>query len=162
MTERIDKVLDMWENKVDLRNAYIFGDENIELPEFAELFKQTFEIIKNVKSEYMQKNIVPQEAFTYLRLLTTLSKYTTCDCVEDQSENKTFAATALIAQTLVDYATFEWKNNDEENQGIFSLDRDEYPYYCDVPQKTDNKFYSYNIYDGNFEEILELAADLGL
>ena len=162
MTERIDKVLEMWNDKVDLMNAYVFGDENIELPEFAELFKQTFEIIKTVKNDHLQKNIVPQAPFTYLRLLTTLSKYTTCDFVEDQSEDKTFTATALIAQTLVDYATFEWMNNNEVNQGVFSLERDDYPYYGGIPEETDAKNYSYNVYDGNFEEVLELAADLGL
>ena len=42
---------------VELRNPYIFGDEEISLSEFSELFKDTFEIIKTAKNDFIYKGI---------------------------------------------------------------------------------------------------------
>ena len=162
MIKKINKALVEWENKVDLRNPYTFADEDVVLADFAEMFKDTYEIIKTVKNEYMHKNILLDSyiQFAYLRLLTTLSKYTTYDIVEDESENLKFSATCIIAQKLVEYATWGTVDNEDEAKGIFSFSRDDYPYYDDMPEESDDKYYEYDVYGADFTEVLELAAQL--
>ena len=162
MIKRIYKALDEWEHKVDLRNPYTCAMEEIVLADFAELFKDTYEIIKTIKNEYMHKNILPDSftQFEYLRLLTTLSKYMTYDIVEDESDDRKFSATCIIAQKLVEYATWGLMDNKEESQGIFSFCRDDYPYYGDIPKEPGNTYYKYDVYRADFTEVLELAAQL--
>lgn len=175
MKEAINQTLKLWENQVELRNAYTFGEEDILLDEFAKLFKDTFEIIRTAKNEFIYKNIAPADSvvsLAYLELLTTLSKYMTYDCMNDESEDKKFTVTCLVAQKLADYATskggFEIVgktsicfDSDDEKQGVFTFFRDDYPFYdSDFDEDDEMKTYLYNIYDGNFEEVLNLASQL--
>ena len=187
MKEAINQTIRMWENQVELKNAYTFGNEDILLDEFAKLFKDTFEIITTAKNEFIYKNIAPVDSavsFAYLKLLTLLSKYMTYDCMDDESEDKKFTTTCLVAQKLVDYATSTGGyeivggrvcktstciDDDDERQGVFTFFREDYPFYAygDFDEKdkelrdSHNIYgYSYNIYDGNFEEVLNLASQL--
>lgn len=175
MKEEINQTLKMWENLVELRNAYTFGEEDILLDEFAKLFKDTFEIIRTAKNEFIYRNIAPADSavsLAYLELLTLLSKYMTYDCMDDESGDKKFTATCLVAQKLVDYAvsaggfeivgkTSTCFDNDDEKQGVFTFFRDDYPFYASDFDENEKKLtYSYNIYDGNFEEVLNLASQL--
>lgn len=172
MENRISKISSIWAEKVELRNPYIFGDEEISLSEFSELFKDTFEIIKTAKNDFIYKGIFPSDTITvldYIELIANLSKYMTYDCMDDESERKTFTATCLVAQKLVDYAScspgfrttdsnsFEYFDTDDFQQGILTFNRDDYPYYSDEPS---NDSYKYCIYEGDFEEILDLALQL--
>lgn len=173
MEERLTEAIDTWREKVELRNLMTFGDEDISLHEFAELFKNTFEIIRYVKNEFIFKGILPDDIYVtmeYLDLLTVLSKYTTYDCTDDESEDKRFTATCLIAQNLLEYATAisitsfhedgttEYYDNDNEAQGILSFYRDDYPFYDD--DEVNHEKYVYNIYKEDFREVLELASQL--
>ena len=43
-----------------MKNPYIFGEEEIDLDDFRDLVKQTFEVIKTVKNEHIFKNSYPE------------------------------------------------------------------------------------------------------
>ena len=76
MENRISKISSIWAEKVELRNPYIFGDEEISLSEFSELFKDTFEIIKTAKNDFIYKGIFPSDTITvldYIELIANLS-----------------------------------------------------------------------------------------
>lgn len=172
MNNKISEIVSIWKDKVEHRNPYTFGEEDISLSEFSELFKDTFEIIKKAKNDFIYKGALPEDTYTtldYLDLITALSKYITYDCVDDESESKTFTATCLVAQKLVEYATYcsgfrsletgkyEYFDSDEIKQGSLTFLRADYPYYSD---DFFDKSYEYRIYDGNFDQILELASQL--
>ncbi len=173
MDERLTESVEAWREKVELRNLMTFGEEDISLDEFAELFKNTFEIIRYAKNEFVFKGIMPDniyETMEYLDLLANLSKYTTYDCTEDESEDKCFTATCLIAQNLLEYATSvsvtqfyengtaEYYDSEDEKQGILNFYRDDYQFNDD--DEVSHEKYVYNIYDGDFEEVLELVSQI--
>ena len=172
MLEQIEKIREAWEEEVELRNAYTFGDEIVPLEEFAGLFKDTFEIIRTAKNDFIFKRIAPKDArdaLDYLGLLTVLSKYCIYDCTDDESEDKAFTATCLVAQKLVEYATswgggrktedggIEGLDYEEERQGSFTFYRDDYPFY---DEEESEGCYTYNVYEADFAEVLELAATI--
>ncbi len=158
MTTRISKTLKAWKEQVELKNAYTFGYEELSLTEFSDLFKNTFEIVKTARNDFICKNIVPENkyvALEYLELLTTLSEYA-ADCfVGDESENKAFYATCLIAQKLIFYATNDF------NYGITEDGKITFFGY-DYTISSDDEEFVFDIYEGKFDEIIEFASRLGI
>ena len=175
MRDRIDELTEIWQEKVEMRNPYSFGEEDISFEEFAELFKDTFEIIKAVKNKYIFECVLPERAsdtLAFLKLLTTVSQYTIYDNVSDESENKAFTVTALIAEKLTyyasDYCGFcegdkfprKYYDSDETNQGLFVFFRSDYPFYNEEDWEHEDEVFKYNVYEANFDEINELAKQL--
>ncbi len=169
MKDKIISTLYAWEEQVELKNRYISGEEDISLPMFATLFKETFEIIQKAKS-IIYKRILPKSVFAtmdYLRLIATISKYSNFECIEDQSKDKSLTATCLVAQKLIDHATYyvEFDVNNDGNLDFHSYEENDVLEFCriDYPLKSDEESYEtyeYKIYDGNFEELLWLAAEI--
>ena len=163
-----------WRDKVDLRNPYVFGEEPIDLKEFAELFKETFEAIKEAKQNYVN-GIFPEdklEIFEYIEMLCQLSKYTMYDCLQDESEENFFTVTCLIAQQLLRYANnFECyqytekgrtcSDNEDTDKGILKffiypeIDEDSEHQMLDSEEP---KIFTYDIYKCDFTEIMELVS----
>lgn len=175
MRDKIYELTKIWQEKVELRNQYTYGEEDISLEEFAELFKDTFEIIKAVKNEYIFKCVFPEcssDATAFMKMLVAVSRYTRYDNAEDESKDKAFTVTALIAEELVHYATgghvccvFEGDkhylcDSDETKQGLFKLYRDCYPFYNEEDWEHEDEVFKYNVYEANFDEITELAKQL--
>ena len=164
MNNKISEIVSIQEDKVEHRNPYTFGDEDISLPEFSELFKDTFEIIKKLKNDFIYKGAFLEDALTtlnYLDLIATLSKYMTYDCMDDESEGKAFTAACLVAQKLVEYATFgsfECRDSDDIQQGILTFHREDYPFF--YADDFSYESYEYRIYGGDFDEVLGLALQL--
>ena len=156
-----------WQNEVDNRNPYVFGEEPIDTNKFAELFKETFEEIKKQKNDLIN-GILPEdklEIFYYISLLCTLSQYNMYDCLEDESDNKLFTATCEIAQELVHYAKtferFEYTENgricsdhEETQRGIFR-----FPLIAGIEDNVGDEnikdAFIYDIYKGDFKDIIE-------
>lgn len=156
-----------WNYQINMRNPYVFGEEKVDLNDFAELFKQTFKAIKETKNDYINGTFPEDnlEIFEYNRFLCTLSKYTTYDCLQDESEENLFTVTCLIAEKLLHFANhfekYEYIGNkrlcfDNENteNGIFSF----YLYLEDCNTITETKIYCYDIYKGDYSEIIEFAS----
>lgn len=175
MCDKIYELTKIWQEKVEMRNPYSFGEEDISFEEFAELFKDTFEIIRKAKNDYIYKRTLPKDVYLsldYLKLLAVLSKYMTYDCTDDESDDKAFTVTCLIAQKLVEYATcgiglrttengdMEYFDADKEPEGIFMFYRAMYPFYNEEDWEHEDEVYEYNIYEANFDEITELAKQL--
>ncbi len=175
MRERLKNAIIAWEEKVSLRNAYVYGNEDVSLTEFAGLFKETFEIIKTAKNKYIYKKAVPEDekvSFEYLRLLTVMSKYVPFGGPQDESKNNAYTATALITEKLIEYTTCVYGymyidgvvtcvDDDSNHQGTFFFIREDYPYESGIEEREKGR-YSYNVYDGNFDEVLELASQIDI
>jgi len=153
-----------WQNEVDNRNPYVFGEEPIDTVKFAELYRETFEVIKKHKNDLIN-GVLPEdklEIFDYTRLLCALSQYTMYDCLEDESEHKLFTVTCEIAQELVHYANsfeiFEYTENgricsdyEETQKGILR-----FPLIEGVKDDIDTEDgFIYDIYKGDFKDIIE-------
>lgn len=168
---KIRNVNKHWKHWVYMKNLYTFGEGEIYLEEFAQLVKETFEIIKTVKNEFIYKESYfgnASDMLEYMELLTCISKYDIYDCVDDESKAKCFTATCLVAQQLCDYAVsphgFEiidgesrCFDSDEEMAGVFTFYRIDYPYLEEEP---DNKVFRYDVYKGDFSEVIDLASQL--
>ena len=171
MTDKIECVLYAWVEQIDSRNAYKFGETAIDLNAFADLVKETFEIIKEAKLQYIYRSAYPEDAhavFTYLQLFSKVAQYSTYDYDGDESEDRTFTATCLVAQKLVDYAVYsdgamnnggrlEFFDTEETLAGKLVIIRADYPYFTD---EISDDIYIYNVYTGDFSEVLKLAKEL--
>ena len=151
-----------WEEQCSLKIGYALGEENINLDDFRDLIKETYELIREVKEKYIFKNVcLGQETlFEFISLICTISQYAlTEESIFDKSENYIFTATTLLANTLKEYA-IGWKILEDilfknsSSDGIFD--------FSDITDELDNeidlKSYTYDIYEGNFSEILEFAS----
>ena len=156
-----------WQRKVSMKNPYIFGEEEIDLEDFRDLIKQTFEAIKTAKNEYIFKNTYPEacDVIQFIELISTVSQYGINDqTVEDESENCVFTATVLLAEELRLYANIYdcSKTNDQKVYSDYEETaggdlKFELSYYVDLEEDEEDKMYTYNVYEGNFDEIMEFA-----
>ena len=98
-------------------------------------------------------------------MISVVSQYGINDqTVGDESEYCAFTATVLLAEELRLYAT-SWNVNWVEDKKVYFESWDfssgnlkfELDYYVDLEEGEENKMYTYNVYDGNFDEILEFA-----
>ena len=154
-----NELIEKWVEYVGLRNSYTFGDEDVSLEDFAELARDTYEVIKKAR-EYVFENNLPKatEVFSYLSLVSEISKYTTYDCTEDESDDKTFTATCLVALGLVEYAT----NGAEESSGgninyLYNKMLGEAIVFFGKAEDGAKNVFTYNVYTGDFSGVLELA-----
>lgn len=93
MSDKIERVYDDWAEQIDLRNAYKFGNTSIDLDAFAALVKDTFEIIKEAKLQYIYRSAYPcgpHAVFDYLQMLSRIAQYSTYDYDGDESEEHAF------------------------------------------------------------------------
>ena len=171
MTDKIECVHDAWVEQIDSRNAYKFGETAIDLDAFADLVKETFEIIKEAKLQYIYRSTYPDDThtvFNYLQLFSKIAQYSTYDYDGDESDNRAFTATCLVAQRLVDYAVYsdgamnnggklEYFDTEETLAGELVILRADYPYFTD---EINDDIYIYNVYTGDFSEVLKLAKEL--
>ena len=86
----------------------------------------------------------------------------------DESDEHAFVATCIVAQRLVQYATYtdgamknggklEFFDTEETLAGELAIIRDDYPYFTD---EINDDIYIYNVYTGDFSEVLKLAKEL--
>lgn len=171
MNERIEHVYDAWVTQIESRNGYKFGETVIDLNAFADLVKETFEIIKEAKLQYIYRSTFPDDThavFNYLQLFSKIAQYSTYDYDGDESEDHAFTATCLVAQKLVDYAVYsdgamnnggklEYFDTEETLAGELVILRADYPYFT---EEINDDLYVYNVYTGDFSEVLKLAKEL--
>ena len=163
----IFKLIGRWKRKVNMKNPYVFGEKKIDLDDFKDLLQKTFDTINTVKNEYIFKNIYPDagDMIYFIELISVLSQYGINDgTVGDESENCAFTATVLLAEELRLYATYWDVNWVEDKKVYFDIEdfssgnlKFELDYYVDLEEDEENKIYTYNVYEGNFDEILEFA-----
>lgn len=166
-------LISRWIKMVSMKNSYLCNESKIVLTDFSDLVKQTFDVIKNAKNEYIYPNKYPestQDVFWFLDLISSISQYSVDDgLVEDYGENKVYTATRLIAEGLISYAKWPgdmrnenekeiYFDTDKELNGILEFLRSD---YVDVEENEEDKTYVYNVYNGSFEEILELTQQMG-
>ena len=167
----IGKVNIAWEEQVELRNQYKFAAVDVCLDSFAVLVKDTFEAIKYVKNQFIYNSLYPEDPYdvvSYFQLFSNIAQYSTYDYDGDESENYKFTATCLIAKKLVEYAiwsdgamrkdgTLKFFDSEETLSGELVFLRADYPYRDD---EVNDDIYRYNVYDGDFSEVLKLAKEL--
>lgn len=111
-----------WKREVNMKNPYVFGDEEIDLDDFRDLLQKTFDIIKTVKKEYIFKNICASAGnmINFIELISVLSQYgVNGQTVSDESENCAFTATVLLAEELRLYAS-EYQLERVDGQAVYS------------------------------------------
>ena len=166
------KLINRWKRKVIMKNPYIFGEEEIDLDDFRDLVKQTFEVIKTVKNEHIFKNSYPEvgDVIDFIELISIVSQYGIDDQITgDESENCAYTATVLIAEELRLYSR-RYDRNQVDDKIVYSDDEEnssgdlkfELSYYVDLKEDEEDRMYTYNVYDGNFDEILEFAKRIAV
>ena len=171
MIEKISEAYCKWEEHINLRFAYAARDEYMPMNLFPDLFKETFELMREMNNEYIYLGKTfkdPIVMMSYIDFIALISKYVVYDSVEDNSFFKYFTVTSIITEKLIQYATrigryyhpdnttVVYLDDEEEHEGRFEFDSDDYP-----PFDSDNRTkHTYNIYDGNFEDLRVLAAKL--
>ena len=173
--EDVKKLREEWADYVNRRNPFSFGEEEIDLDDFKELAKRTFEVIKQAKETYLYRNCLPEDitlTLQYLELLSVFSQYTYYDNMEDESDNRIFTATCLVAEGLRDFAVFLDDIKLEENKRVYFIDdetasgnlffyRDDYPFIEGrISDEELKKVYKYNIYEGDLTKLIELANSM--
>ena len=165
--ERIERLNFAWSEKLDSAVEYLLGEKEVSLVEFTELFRDTFEVIRNAKNSYIYKNSLPKNIRTsieYMRLLTLVSQYGKAEFIEDESKDFAFTVTNLIAAKLVEYAVSveeiegddgETEYRDVWSKGCFEFYTFDYP--CNEEDTDDDSFVCYDVYKGDYSDITELA-----
>ena len=170
MMEKMGKVYSKWEEHIELRFAYAARDEYMPMNLFPELFRETFELIREINNEYIYQGKTFKDAsvtMAYIDLIALISKYVIYNGVEDNSFRKYFTATSLITEGLIRYATrvgqYRFPDNntvvycdtDEEHNGIFEFDSGD---YC--VDDEESTVHIYNVYNSNIEDMVALAAKM--
>ena len=156
-----------WKRNVNRKNSYVFGEEDVDLEDFRDLVKQTFEVIKTAKNEHIFKNTYPEvcDVIDFIELISIVSQYGIDDqTVSDESKNCAFTATVLIAEELRLYANrYHFDRDGEKNVYSDEVENSsgdltfELSFYVNLEDGEADRMYTYNVYDGNFDEILEFA-----
>ena len=156
-------LISRWDKMVSMKNLYIANEEKIILTDFRDLVKQTFDVVKKAKNEYIYQKKYPectQDVFSFLYLISAVSQYCTDDgLVEDSGENKIYTATRLIAEELLSYAKWPgdvrnengkeiYFDKEKELNGTMEFLRSD---YVDVQENDEDKTYVYNVYEGSFD-----------
>ena len=173
LKDKIATIYCKWEEHIELRFAYASGGEIIPVNTFPSLFQATFELIRQMNNNYIYEGKSTSDAsvmMDYLSLLTFVSKYVVYDSVEDNSFNKYFTVTSVIAEKLLSYATrvgcysfpdnntVVYRDEDEEHRGIFEFWCDDYPPFdCDYNDRTKH---IYKIYFPDFSDMVALAQKM--
>ncbi len=127
----VEQWWDMWDNK----EAYAFGDEEIDLEAFKSLVKDTYFLFKEM-NEHIENgdyaDVLPAEMNNYLSLVSAISMYS-ATCYTDNSEGHSFALTRLLAVELSNLGVSfgDFSNGDgiiTSNQGM-DYGMDETIYY---------------------------------
>ncbi len=176
--ERLIELIKAWDQYVYDRNLYSFGDKEISVPDFTRLAKETFEITKKAKEEYIYKKTIPEdpyETLLYLTLISFVSQYTIYDNMNDESDGNVFTVTCIVAHGLTEFArnmdTVIISENEERtyeidekvSAGDLFIRRDSFRF--DPENITDGemeKVYRYNVYDADFSELEELAQKINI
>lgn len=173
MENNIFDLISRWDKMVSMKNLYAVNEEKIIPTDFSDLVKQTFDVIKKAKNEYIYQNKYPectQDVFSFLYLISTVSQYCADDgLVEDSGENKIYTAIRLITEELLSYAKWPGDMRNENGKEIYFDKEKELngtleflsSDYIDVQEDYEDKTYSYNVYEGSFDEILELTQKMG-
>ena len=170
--ERIERLNEQWYEYVAKKSNYFFGEEKVSLADFAELAKNTFELIKSANQDYIYKNTMPEDSFAvldYLRLISLIAQYTPYDDADDESEDRVFSVTCLVAHELLDFAvSFErvlFSNGkrslaltEEKASGVLQIISDDL--WIREDANLTKRIFEYNVYKADFSELFELAKAL--
>ena len=103
-TDGIFKVLEGWEDMVDMKNPYQFGTEDIDMEDFQELLEMTYDEIRCYKENILDSCTAPDEVFDYAILISLISRYIPDTCTDDESPDQIFTVTYLLTEALLGFA----------------------------------------------------------
>ncbi len=166
MDVNLDRLRFDWYQLYNNRNLYLCGVEKINLKDFKNLAEKTFEAIKYAKEEYIYNNKYPDNIsmlFVYMGLLNYVSAYALCaDAEEDESADRTFTATCLVAKGLSFFSGTLDPQIQTENGMKYVMDEEvasgtiyENNFDLNPPKR-----FRYNFHEGDFSEFIELAKSL--
>ena len=152
-----DSWLDLWNKK----EAFAFGDEEVDLEPFKALVKDTYYLIVEMHEHIASgdySNIKPDEMREYLDLVSVMSLYA-ANMYTDESEGNTFAVTRLLTFSLADYgANYSYYVEDEDDPVesgdglIVTIDGFSYGIEREL---------RYDVNKGDFSDFIEFASVVG-
>jgi len=98
----MNEIIAEWSNWVEMKNPYQFGDP-IDMEDFQSLLKTTFKWVRKIKNDILNNQSNTTDILNYVEVVSLMSRYTPDTCTEDESEEKLFTATCLLASALVDF-----------------------------------------------------------
>lgn len=153
ITDKIEELTEQWNEYVEMKNSYQFGDEPINMNDFEALIKESFDTMCSCKKLLIQNKkltINTYDLFTYIYFIKTVSRYIPDSCVNDESENFDFTVTWLIADALMDWISDY--NYDTKRELYVDTTSYAYSSFEDF-----DDFIVYDIDSPNYKKIYEFA-----
>ena len=163
------KLREKWTKLNNHKNAYTFNEESIDMAEFAQIIKETFQAIKNFKISLIgedmrakdltiaaQNELKPEDIHDYANLMVEIAKYSV-DTYVDECDEHTFQASQIVTRMLLNYAYFYSRVNPTDDNGVLFADCEDCELY---PQDNDEfweKTFSYDTNTGDMSEIMEVV-----
>ena len=157
--KNLNEIFLKWYAMLENKEAYAFGDEEIDLDDYKLLVKETYYTIRDMhviieSGDY--SSITPEDMRTYLDMLTCIASYSAI-CFTDNSADNTFALTRFLAVSLQDLgANYSFYLNNEDydfEEGIMSTEEG-------FNYGRDRVLY-YDVNEGDIADYLELAKARG-
>ena len=147
-------IYNKWNMFKEHKEAYAFGDENIDVEGFKKLIKNTYNLIKDMHSHIASGDYVDvttKDMRNYIGLVSTMSRYAAPLSV-DESAEKVFTATQLLVDCLIDlaanYCCYADENGHMEDREIEST----VGFFVGK-----NEFVKYDVKTGDLSGFMELA-----
>lgn len=157
-------IAEKWYNWASDANPYIFGEKELDKEEFRHLIEETYLFFKKVnrsldvpwKEDEIKTN---KRNVQYMHeVLSFIGEYVAEQCTEDESEDKVFTASCLVARALVNFAI---KDYDEYYDGgkepLLYYHPEWWIYDIMDSSNEDYRVYSYDYNDGDMSDMLILA-----
>lgn len=111
----LTKLVDDWAILLDAKPDFVYAEDEINMEEYLELVKQTYDAISDVYKEISdEKNLSPDDLMGYFNLLEEISMYA-APCYTDESINHSFGVSRIIAEELAAIAAnFLYAKEDKE------------------------------------------------
>ena len=147
LEELFIKVNETWEWYVENKNQLAFNDMEIEQDEFAELVRDTYDVICAFADEIEQSKT--EYLSDYICMISSMSEYSSEWPAEDESEDCFFTVSRLLAKDLATIGSYPVHETlKKQNRIIHSDVADKWCY---------GKECKYNVDEGDFSEYIELA-----
>lgn len=147
LIELLSVVSTDWNWFVDNKNPLAFTEIEIEPKEFAKLVKYSYELIYAIADRIAESKI--DHLGEFINIISLMSEYSAEWPAEDESEDKFFTVSRLIAKDLAILGSYPYIDRLGEKNGVINSEVGSM--YC---YEKECKF---NVEEGDFSEYIALA-----
>ena len=143
---------------------YLFTSETLDVQDFTQTVKETFQAIKNFKIclNTDKKEVEPEEIYNYTNLMVEIAKYSAELYYEPSGEDEyIYITTTIVARMLLYYVSYGCSRiNPTDDNGVLVCYREDCEIDLPYPYNRDEfweKSFSYDTNTGDMSEIMEVV-----